>query len=98
MERRDISTVAPQALFLINNAFVQKLAGELARQIVAEASGDTDVRIDWVCHKIFGRPAFREEKVIARRLLESAINRDSEAPWHDLAHVLLCSNEFIYVD
>ena len=47
IERRD-STVAPQALYLMNNGMVQQLAEEFARRVIREAGTDPAKQIDRV--------------------------------------------------
>ena len=49
---------------------------------------------------LFGRPPRAEEVEIGRAFLAGAAGRGLglEAAWSDYAHVLLCSNEFVYVD
>ena len=47
---------------------------------------------------VFGRSARPEEVEVCRRFLARPGRPRAEADWQGLAHVLLCSNEFIYVD
>ncbi len=101
-ERRNVSTVAPQSLFLLNNTFSLDQAQHLAERLIREVPGDTpDVdaaRIQLACRLLFSRPASDEDIVIGRQVLAQSAEPDSESGWTDLAHVLLCSNEFIYID
>ena len=98
VEKRNVSTVAPQALVMLNNDFVQIQATELAKRLLHEAPGDEVARIQRVYEWLFARPAREEEVAIARQLLAKSGQPGSEAAWRDLAHVLLCTNEFIYLD
>jgi hypothetical protein len=97
VDKRSVSTVTPQALLLLNGEFVEGQAIELARRILREAPGEESARLNWVYQLLFARPARKEEVAIARQLLARDSRPESEA-WRDLAHVLLCSNEFVYVD
>jgi mono/diheme cytochrome c family protein len=97
VERRDVSTVAPQALFLMNNAFTLAQAEHLARRAAREEPTNPGARIERLFRLAFSRPARSEEHRIAARLL-GPVPVTSLDPWRDLAHVLLCSNEFVYVD
>jgi len=81
-EGRSRTNVAPQALFMMNSAFVQERAANLAKNITAE---------DKAYLRVLGRPATDEEKQTAR----SYIAKASAASFF---RVLLASNEFIYVD
>ncbi len=98
VEKRTVSTVATQALLMLNNDFVQSHALELAKRLLREAPGDETARIDWAYQLLFARPARTEELAIARQLLAKFTPSGTKAAWRDFAHVLLCSSEFIYVD
>jgi mono/diheme cytochrome c family protein len=97
-ERRTVSTVAPQALFLLNNAFTLGQAKALAARLLREVPGDETARIQRAYLLLFGRAARPEEMALARRILALGGKPGSEGAWIDLAHVLLCSNEFVYLD
>jgi hypothetical protein len=43
---------------------------------------------------MFARPATPDEMKLARRVVAAG----GASGWVDLAHVLLCSNEFVYLD
>ena len=94
-EKRNVSTVAPQALFLMNNPFVldraRELAERLLRDVPASSPNADATRLDRAYQLLFNRPPQAEEVAIAKELL-------ANGDWADLAHVLLCSNEFVYVD
>jgi hypothetical protein len=98
VEKRSVSTVAPQALFLLNNDFVVAQARRLAERLRREVPGSDDARIDRAYRLLFGRPVRPEEAEIGRAFLARAARRGDEAAWIDYAHVLLCSDEFVYVD
>ena len=98
VEKRTVSTVAPQALLMLNNNFVQGQAAELSKRLLREAPGDEAARIQWAYQWLFARPARAEELAIAQQLLAKSGESKPENAWRDFAHVLLCSNEFIYVD
>ena len=96
--RRNVSTVAPQALLLLNHPFVQAQARHLAERLLREVPGDEAARIDYAYRLMFARPPSAEEIDIARQLVASSEPLTEAAGWIDLAHVLLCSNEFVHVD
>ena len=104
VEKRVDSTVAPQALFLLNNSFALDQTKALARRAIVEG-GETDAgKIDWLYRLLFARPATAKEVEIGTAALADARTpRDGEAmtpelPWEAYCQVLLCSNEFMYVD
>jgi len=96
--KRDVSTVAPQALFLLNNDFVLAQSKHLGHRLLREVPEDETTRIQRAYKMLFGRSATAEEIAIAREILGQADQRHSVIAWTDLAHVLLCSNEFVYLD
>jgi hypothetical protein len=98
VEKRDVSTVAPQALFLINHDFVLTQAKSLANRIKRDPSKDQNPRIQRLFALLFSRPAAETEVRLAQSLLARLGKGESETAWRDLAHVLLCTNEFLYVD
>jgi hypothetical protein len=98
VESRTNSTVAPQALFLVNSSFVQAQAESLARRLITQVPGDEPARIALAYRSLFGRPPRPEEVEIGRSFLARAASRGADAAWIDYAHVLLCSNELIYTD
>ncbi len=97
-EKRTASTVAPQALFLLNHEFARTHAKELAKRLAREVPSDETARIQRAYQLLFARPASTEETTICRQILAQAGSQGAEQGWWDLAHVLLCSNEFVYLD
>jgi hypothetical protein len=98
VEKRTLSTVAPQALLMLNNVFVQTQAERLAKRLLSEIPGDYLARIDRAYQLLFARSPHPEEIAVAQQLLEKFGQATPEAAWREFAHVLLCANEFVYVD
>ena len=59
---RNVSIVAPQALNLLNNAMIQKLAQSLAERVRKEAGDDPQSQVERVYWIAYGRSATEEEK------------------------------------
>ena len=97
VERRDVSTVAPQALFLLNHDFVLSQAKNLADRVTRDEPKDEAARVQRLFQLVFARPATADEMKLAWEYLASP-RKGAESAWRDLAHVLLCSNEFVYLD
>jgi hypothetical protein len=93
-DHRNVSTVAPQALFLMNHPFAKEQAKALARRSMA-GSGTVAEKIGRVYVLLYGRPATEEETGIGVSLLGPTA---TEASWAEYCQVLLCANEFVYVD
>jgi hypothetical protein len=99
VERRTISTVAPQALYLMNHPWIMEQARGLARRPEVAAAGETAPRIATLHSLIYGRPATAEEVALGRSFLAGAPQGpDAESPWDVYAHALLLTNEFLFVD
>ena len=94
VEKRDVSTVAPQALFLLNHVFVLAQAQAVANRVVRDEPKDDSARIERLFRLVHGRAATEPERLIARKVLTAG----GPTAWRDLAHVLLCSNEFAYME
>jgi hypothetical protein len=93
-DHRNVSTVAPQALFLMNHPFAKEEAKALAHRI-SSGKGDDAQKIGRAYVLLYGRPATAEEEKIGLALLGPAAN---ETAWAEYCQVLLCANEFVYVD
>jgi hypothetical protein len=99
VDKRVVSTVAPQALFLLNHPFVmgqtQALAGWALR-----VRGSDARRVEQLYLRLFGRPPLKEEARIGLDFLNWAVRarKSIELAWEEYCQVLLCTNEFIYVD
>ncbi len=95
VDKRTVSTVAPQALFLLNNPFVLAQTKALAKRILA-AQKEERARIDYAYRLLYGRSPTAEEVKIGRDFLKRV--GGSEQAWQEYGEILLCANEFIYID
>lgn len=101
--QRDVTTVAPQALALLNNQFTHAQSEALAKRLAGHAAGTVEqVKLAW--QLAFGRnPSDGELGQAENHLHEQRQHFDGRNnPGHlalaSLCHVLLNCNEFIYVD
>jgi hypothetical protein len=97
-EKRTVSTVAPQALLFLNHPFVYTQAQRLAVRLAAEVPGDDNARIERAYQLLFGRAARPAELEVCQGFLCRPGMPRAKADWPGLAHLLLCSNEFVYLD
>ncbi|MBS0262685.1 MAG: DUF1553 domain-containing protein, partial [Planctomycetes bacterium] len=103
---RATTTVAPQALLLLNSEFVMQCARDLALRLLA-ADGDEQSRLNRLYLLAYGRLATEAECTANREFLaavtqalpntESDLKRRQEQAWAVLCHTVLASNEFVYV-
>jgi hypothetical protein len=110
IERRD-STVAPQALHLMNNGMVQHLAEQFAARVQREVGGDPARQIERAYLIALSRPPSEEERqasvdALARLTKEWAEHlaapKEAEEPaaraLATFCHALVNSASFLYVD
>ena len=98
VEQRVVSTVAPQALFLLNHPFALEQTKQIAA-LAENASSDDRKRIQWLYQTLYGRPPTSAETKLGVAALDAARGRGDEAvAWEQYCQALLCANEFVYVD
>ncbi len=93
--RRDTTTVAPQALYFMNNAFVAEAAARCLRRPEIAAATGTNERLARIYRLLFGREPTPDEHFAAEEFLDP---QPSPARWGQLVHALLMTNEFVFVD
>jgi hypothetical protein len=99
--RRVVTTVAPQALFMMNSDFVAERARNVSEQIRPEADGQKKVGDLWL--RILNREPEAAEVDRALSYIGSfsrkfGAKRTEADAWFSLSRILIASNEFIYVD
>lgn len=95
-EGRSRTNVAPQALFMMNSAFVDERAGQIAANLAKEYS-DPRERLRAAYLLVYNRPPREEEAAAALEYVGKAEQKLKDG-WRSLCRILLASNEFIYVD
>jgi hypothetical protein len=98
---RNASTVAPQALFLMNDPFVMEQAESTAARLLSMQQIDTAGRLEIAYRMLLGRPPTDGERTIAGTFLKSfADESDSEAStiaWTRIVQAIIASPDFRYV-
>jgi mono/diheme cytochrome c family protein len=94
--QRAITTVPPQALFMMNNPFVLEQANKILsrREIAQEA--DTGRRIGTLYRLLLARAPTTEERRVAADFIAAA--EKSPKTWAWFAQALLLTNEFVFID
>lgn len=99
--QRDVTTVAPQALALLNNPFGHEQATALAARVLELSSDDRD-RVHRVWRFAYSRSPDAEEVTAAlahvQRQRAQFVEDQERRAWASLCLVLLNANEFVYVD
>jgi hypothetical protein len=105
---RALSTTAIQALFMMNDTLMTQQAAKLADRVWPDANGDDASRIDYAYKLCFNRPATAEEISTGRQYLEAcaeklgaagiAADQRTHQARISYLHVLLSSDEFVFLD
>ena len=107
--QRDQTTVAPQALFMMNSGFVLEKSRQLATRLLQQADLDQAARLRLLYTIVYCRePSDAEtlraqaylDRVRSAMLEEGAVNSaDLEIrQWTSLCRAVLSANEFVYVE
>jgi hypothetical protein len=94
---RSASTVAPQALFLLNSPFVLAQAKAAAERAVASSSGDDERLVNAFCATLCRLPNEKERAIFSRALNGVKDDRRIEA-WSQIYQTLFCSLDFRFLD
>ena len=102
------TTVASQALFMMNGPLMRSAPEDLAKQLLAAPGFSDPDRMQQASMRILGRPASDQEIFDWASFLERYQAADSVKAetndarrikaWQGLFRAMLSSNEFIYVD
>ncbi|MFP6765737.1 MAG: DUF1553 domain-containing protein, partial [Planctomycetaceae bacterium] len=107
---RDVTTVATQALFMMNSDFMLDQADALAGRVLGETGMDDDTRVTLAYSLTLGRSPSEEETQAALTFVEETEtsldagqskkdNDDAKSKaWSGLAQALLGSAEFRYIE
>ena len=97
---RDVTTVAPQALFLMNNPFVIEQSRRFARRVAQEGGSDDAAKVDYAYRLALARLATDAERERAMKYLKeyAAAAGPNADPWASFCQALLASAEFRYVN
>jgi hypothetical protein len=93
--RRSVSTVAPQALTLMNDAFVRGQARLFAERCLKGAKPQAAEQVRYAYRMALARPPTDAEMGAAREFLKDPVDAGQMT---DLCQVLMGLNEFVYVD
>ncbi|HTI50987.1 MAG TPA: DUF1553 domain-containing protein, partial [Planctomycetaceae bacterium] len=106
--RRDSTTVAPQALFMLNSAFILQQTKTLATTLLADQTLDDAGRVRWLYESALSRPPTAEETIRGLAFIDryrQALAGQQLPPdenrlraWQTLCRTILASNEFVYLE
>lgn len=93
--QRAETTVAPQALYLMNHEFIADCAAHLLRRPDLAGLGSTSAKVDRLYALLFSRPATVSDHGRADQFLGPS---PDEKAWQQYVHALMLANEFVFVD
>jgi len=98
------STVAPQALHLLNDATIRGLATALAQRVETEAGDSLEAQLERIYWIVLSRPPTAEERRLSLQSFRNAWkdlgngSRERRQVLAKLAHTLYNSAAFVYID
>jgi mono/diheme cytochrome c family protein len=101
-DKRPITTVPLQQLFVLNSPFMERRAKALAARLTTDAPESDDLRVRRAFSLLYGRPATDREARMALTFLHASDAEGAGPPavprWEQLTQILLGTNEFAFVD
>ncbi len=94
---RNVSTVAPQALYLLNHPFVLQQAKAAAERALASSAGD-DERLVNAFRTSLCRPPTQKERAIFAKLIVSANGERRTEAWSQVYQTLFGCLDFRYLE
>ncbi len=106
VSQRPTSTVAPQALLLMNNPHVRGYARSMAQHLAPDAKKSMDDAVKAGYLRALGRPATATEQADSVAFVKGQMDsyqkagkaEGQELALADFCQVLFCLNEFVYVE
>lgn len=96
--KRPDTNVPQQTLFALNSDFIQDRAVKLAAHPEVSSAESDEERVKRLYQRALARQPDDRELEIALNYVRNTNETTKTNPWQRLAHVLLASNEFVFVD
>jgi hypothetical protein len=96
-EDRVVTTSALQKLFVLNSTFMSHRAKALATRLQTQSTPNSEAAVHRAYQLIFNRPPQPEEIELALEFLGKPATGETSR-WEQYAHLLLASNELLYLD
>lgn len=105
---RDQTTVAPQALFMLNSKLVADATRRMAAELLNESELDDSARMEKIYRIAFNRLPSKSERAAALKYLDRYATQaeqrgakpteSRQRAWQSLARTVVAANEFIYIE
>ena len=96
--KRNATVTALQGLYALNGPLLANQAKALVQRLRGECGEEAVASIERAYWLLYSRPPTETEKQLGLAFLNKAPEHGKEARWFQYAHVLLASNEFLFVD
>ena len=106
--QRQITTVAPQALFMMNSQFVADQAEAFAQSLLSDVAADNMTRVETAYRLAYSRLPTPEEAATALAYLEdyaealgareTTKEKRQQRAWQSLCRAIISANEFVYLE
>ncbi|MGI8990352.1 MAG: DUF1553 domain-containing protein, partial [Bryobacteraceae bacterium] len=100
-----LTNVAPQALFMMNSEFVFERSKNVAQSLLADSKLSDKQRLEELYVRTLNRQPLPAEVDSAftymerfKRKFHATDSLSDLAAWESFSHILLTSNEFVYLD
>jgi hypothetical protein len=95
---RSSTTTPLQGLYALNGPLLTQQSDALVERLRKEVPDDNDEQIDRAYWLVYGRPPTEVELRLGREFVDDSRADNKLAAWQQYAHVLLASNELLFVD
>jgi hypothetical protein len=96
--KRNVSTVTPQALYLMNSDLVHESSGVLAEMLLGDTQGASNSeRVSWLILHLLGREATEAERERGEIFVKAYSKDDNSSAWAAFTRALFATNEFLYI-
>ena len=94
---RDLCTVAPQALFMMNHPFILEQAAIAAERVVKEGASEAEA-LERATLRVLGRKPLPAEEALVESLLTATPAAEKGEAWSTIMQGLFASLDFRYLD
>ena len=95
---RSSTTTPLQGLYALNGPLLTQQSDALVERLRKELPDNNDAQIDRAYWLLYGRPPTDVELRLGREFVDDSRADNKLAAWQQYAHVLLASNELLFVD
>ncbi len=90
------TTIAPQALYLMNSPLVLRTCATMANELLAKKNLTNAQRVEWLYAKVYNRKPTSKESKNAVKFV-NVFCQEQQASWQAFCQALVSSNEFLYL-